>query len=40
MPLSPSDRLEELVGVQGSEEAQYLCTLEQFTMTFVADGAC
>lgn len=28
------------VGARGREEAQHLCTLGPFTMTFVADGAC
>lgn len=40
-PPQPSrDSLPGLVGVRGREETRQLCTLEPFTITFVADGAC
>lgn len=40
LPQPFHDVLAGLVGVGGREETQHLCTLEPFTMTFVADGAC
>lgn len=36
----PCDCLAGSVGARGREETQHLCTLEPFTMTFVADGTC